>query len=110
MTEFEILQRVLYQDHQTVIPGVCFKLDTTYERCPACGFEIDRDANAAINMLSRDFEKLGMGQSEGVSPVETALALFTSSGTCGVVDGKRVVETEQNREPQPHPHRSRASG
>ena len=61
--------------------------------CPACGFEMDRDANAALNILSRGFEKLGLGQSEGTTPVETALPLFTSSGASDVVNGKRVVET-----------------
>jgi putative transposase len=60
--------------------------------CPACGFEMDRDANAAINILSRGFEKLGLGQSKG-TPVETALPMFTSSGASDVVDVKRVVET-----------------
>ena len=60
--------------------------------CPACGFEMDRDANAAINILSRGFKKLGLGQSEG-TPVETALPMFTSSGSFDVVDVKRVVET-----------------
>jgi transposase, IS605 OrfB family, central region len=61
--------------------------------CPACGFEMDRDANAAINILSRGFEKRGLGQSEAVTPVETALPLFTSSDGADVVDGKRVLET-----------------
>ncbi|MFC7116382.1 RNA-guided endonuclease InsQ/TnpB family protein [Natronoarchaeum sp. GCM10025703] len=61
--------------------------------CPACGFEMDRDANAAINILSRGFEKLGLGQSEDTTPVETALPMFTSSGATDVVDVKRVVET-----------------
>nr|AKY04361.1 transposase, IS605 OrfB family, central region [uncultured haloarchaeon] len=61
--------------------------------CPACGFEMDRDANAALNILSRGFEKLGLGQSEAITPVETALPMFTSSGSSDVVDGKRVVET-----------------
>jgi putative transposase len=60
--------------------------------CPACGFEMDRDGNAALNILSRGFEKLGLGQSEE-TPVETALPLFTPSGASDVVDGKRVVET-----------------
>jgi putative transposase len=61
--------------------------------CPACGFGMDRDANAAINILSRGFEKLGLGQSEDTTPVETALPMFTPSGTSEVVDVKRVVET-----------------
>jgi|APHM01.1.fsa_nt_gi transposase, IS605 OrfB family, central region len=61
--------------------------------CPACGFEMDRDANAALNILSRGFNKLGLGQSEGTTPVETALPMFTSSGTSDVVDVKCVVET-----------------
>ncbi|ERG94626.1 MAG: transposase [Haloquadratum walsbyi J07HQW2] len=62
--------------------------------CPACGFnmEMDRDANAALNILSRGFETLGLGQFEAVTPVETTLPLFISSGSCDVVDGKRVIE------------------
>jgi putative transposase len=54
--------------------------------CPACGFEVDRDANAAWNVLSRGLAKLGVGHSEG-TPVETALP----AGTV-VVPAKRVVE------------------
>ena len=61
--------------------------------CPACGFEMDRDANAAINILSRGFEQLGVGYSEDTTPVETALPLFTDSGDSGAVDGKRVIES-----------------
>ena len=72
--------------------------------CPACGFGMDRDANAAINILSRGFEKLGLGQSEGITPVETALPMFTSSGASEVVDVKRVIETGS-----PHPQGSGAS-
>ena len=60
--------------------------------CPACGFKMDRDANAAINILSRGFEQLGVGDAEDTTPVETALPLFTSSGSSGGVDGKRVIE------------------
>jgi len=56
-----------------------------------CGFEMDRDANAAINILSRGLEDIGMGYSES-TPVKTALPLFTTSGSSGVVDGKRVIE------------------
>ena len=76
-----------------------------------CGFEMDRDTSAAINVLSRGFEKRRLGRSEGMSsesqgdsdvqarasvsftPVETGLGLFTSSGASDVVDGKRVRQT-----------------
>jgi len=54
--------------------------------CPACGFEADRDANAAINILSRGFKQLGVGHAEE-TPVETALPADTP------VSAKRVVET-----------------
>ena len=73
--------------------------------CPACGFETDRDANAAWNVLSRGLEDVGVVHSEETSPeifdfwcaneslrdsltpVETALPTGTDS-----VAAKRVVE------------------
>jgi len=55
--------------------------------CPSCGFEADRDANAAMNVLQRGFSELGLGWPESTS-VETALPTDTIS-----VSAKRVVET-----------------
>jgi len=53
--------------------------------CPACGFEADRDANAAWNILSRGLQDVGVGYSES-TPVETALPVDTP------VSAKRVLE------------------
>ena len=55
--------------------------------CPACGFTADRDANAALNILSRGLKEVGTGCPE-VTPAETALPTDTYS-----VSAKRVIET-----------------
>jgi putative transposase len=54
--------------------------------CPSCGFELDRDWNAALNVQSRGLKKLGVVHSESTS-VETATAVDSVS-----VSASRVVE------------------
>ena len=58
--------------------------------CPSCGFECDRDANAAMNVLQRGFSELGLGWPED-TPVETALP--TDTDDIHEVSAKRVIET-----------------
>ncbi len=53
---------------------------------------MDRDANAAINILSRGYEQLGVGNSKS-TPVETALPMFIPSDSSDVVYIKRVIES-----------------
>ncbi len=54
--------------------------------CPACGFEADRDASVAWNILSRGLSELGVVHSEE-TPVETTLPTGIT-----VVPAQRVVE------------------
>jgi putative transposase len=58
--------------------------------CPACGFETDRDANAAMNVLKRGFAELGLGWPED-TPVETVTA--TDTDDFREVSASHVVET-----------------
>jgi putative transposase len=58
--------------------------------CPACGFETDRDANAAMNVLKRGFAALGLGWPES-TPVETVAA--TDTDDIYEVSASHVVET-----------------
>ncbi|MFB6164462.1 MAG: RNA-guided endonuclease InsQ/TnpB family protein [Haloarculaceae archaeon] len=60
--------------------------------CPTCGFETDRDENAAYNVLQRGIQELGLGDAE-VTPAETALPTSATGGESTVVDAKCVVET-----------------
>ncbi len=54
--------------------------------CPSCGFELDRDWNAALNVQSRGLSKLGVVHSKA-TPVKTATAVDAFS-----VSASRVVE------------------
>jgi putative transposase len=58
--------------------------------CPSCGFETDRDANAAMNVLQRGFAELGLGWPEE-TPVETVTA--TDASRFSEVSASHVVET-----------------
>jgi putative transposase len=70
--------------------------------CPACGFELDRDWNASLNILSRGLDDIGVVHSE-FTPVETATAVDAMS-----VSASRVVEAGSPALKQPPNAASRA--
>ena len=89
--------------------------------CPACGFTLDRDFNASLNVLSRGLAKLGVGHSEATSsesqsdsdgrtraslsltPVETATTVDTTR-----VSASRVIESGSPALKEPTTRASRA--
>lgn len=62
-------------------------LSSRTHSCRECGFEVDRDLNAALNVLSRGLDTVGVGHSES-TPAETALPAEPT-----VVSAKYVLET-----------------
>jgi len=58
--------------------------------CPSCGFETDRDYNAALNVWGRGLRKLGVVHSEA-TPAETGTAVDTDA--IHEVSASSVVET-----------------
>ncbi len=63
------------------------------DSCPSCGFDADRDLNAAANVLARGLQQIGVGHSEA-TPAETATAVSTDGGDASVrVDASGVVES-----------------
>ncbi len=58
--------------------------------CPSCGFETDRDYNAALNVWERGLRKLGVVHSEA-TPAETGTAVDTDA--IHEVSASSVVET-----------------
>lgn len=60
--------------------------------CPACGFEGDRDYNAALNVQERGLARLG-GEHSEVTPVETAPAMDAEGDrSLDEVSVRRVIE------------------
>ncbi|MFD1589355.1 RNA-guided endonuclease InsQ/TnpB family protein [Halorientalis brevis] len=59
--------------------------------CPSCGFELDRDWNAALNVVERGLRKLGLGQSEVQRLLETGAAVGDDHSRS--VSARTVVES-----------------
>ena len=69
--------------------------------CPSCGFKIDRDWNASINVLERGLERLGERLGLGQSEIERLKETGTSVGSDSIsesVPASTVVETGNPRE------------
>ncbi len=73
--------------------GVEKELWVREHSCPSCGFETDRDYNAALNVKRRGLQKLGLGQSE-LTSVETGVPAETDDTRFVEVSANAVVEAE----------------
>lgn len=65
--------------------------------CPSCGYTVDRDYNAALNVWERGLSKLGVGHSEATTPAETATAVEQAqresvSASCVVEPGSPCLK------------------
>jgi putative transposase len=61
--------------------------------CPACGFEADRDENAAWNVLQRGLAELGIRIGTGSAESTPAETVVPTSTTVYEVDANHVAET-----------------
>lgn len=66
------------------------KLQDRIFTCPSCGFQIDRDQNAGVNLKNYGLEFLGLGQPD-FKPVENKTS---DSGTCSSL---KVCSTKQEK-------------
>ena len=60
--------------------------------CPSCGFVLDRDWNASLNVLQRGLRKLGVGDAEQKDACGDGLPAGDGSTTSETVTATAVIE------------------